>query len=83
MAGGKKERATQDLGKGRGGGQYDSPTVPACKHTLEVDFPGQIVVFAKKSILTFRTVHVRRGYWWNHRGSSHAFYRHSENPAAG
>ncbi len=40
MAGGKKERATQDLGKGRGGGQYGSPTVPACKHTLEVDFPG-------------------------------------------
>lgn len=40
MDGGEKERAAQDLGKGRGGGHYGSPTIPACKHILGLDFPG-------------------------------------------
>lgn len=34
MVGGKKERAASDLGKGKGGGQYGSPTIPACKYTF-------------------------------------------------
>lgn len=40
MAGGEKERAAQELGKGREGGRYGSPTILACKHTLEMEFLG-------------------------------------------